>query len=217
MDLDAVLKIVQMAFYVTAGTVAILTFVKAKNGLLNSVHTEYQKRVMDHLADLSEELYSEYDPESEHYWVNQQSVHEVLERLHAEFKPYKYDIITKKQPPPGIPVSSLESKLRRLLDKYKSDPFIPFDIREKIVEFFSKRVAAMNEAFVTEIEKYKNELAEGKHWDTLDQNRHWIHNRILDRLNSAGCGISQVQEHVHAIRNDIQRYLEGFNPIKKRH
>ena len=73
----------------------------------------------------------------------------------------------------------------------------------------------MHEAYCIEIDKYKKELAEGKHWDTLDENHNWMHNLILERLYSAGCGISQNQDEMHAIRNDIQKYLEGYNPIKR--
>ena len=216
MALYTVLKLVQIAFYITVALIAVLTFLKAKNTLLNSVHTEYQKRVMDHLAELSEELYSEYDPESPNYWARQDSVGEVLERIHEKWKPYKNEIIAKKTKGfPGIPVSSLESKLWRLVDKYRSDPFIPSDIREKIVQFFDKRVSMIHEAFCDEIRKYMDELVEGKHWNTLDDNRDWMHNRILDRLTSSGCGIAQIHEEVHRIRNDIQKYLEGYNPIKK--
>ncbi|GAB1768781.1 hypothetical protein [Priestia megaterium] len=53
---------VQMGFYIVGSIIAIKTFISAKRGLLNTVHTEYQKRIMDHLERLSEALYSEFDP-----------------------------------------------------------------------------------------------------------------------------------------------------------
>jgi hypothetical protein len=37
-----VLKIVQIVFYTIAGIVAILTYLAARRGLLNTVNTEYQ-------------------------------------------------------------------------------------------------------------------------------------------------------------------------------
>ncbi len=46
MTLDDGLKVTQIAFYVAAGVVAILTYLKAKRGLLNTVNTEYQKKVV---------------------------------------------------------------------------------------------------------------------------------------------------------------------------
>jgi hypothetical protein len=52
------LKIVQTTFYVIGSIIAILTYRAARRGLLNTVNTEYQKRVMDRLQKLSEDLYS---------------------------------------------------------------------------------------------------------------------------------------------------------------
>ena len=63
------LKIVQIAFYAIASIVAILTYRAARRGLLNTVNTEYQKRVMDRLQKLSEDLYSEFDPSSPAHWA----------------------------------------------------------------------------------------------------------------------------------------------------
>lgn len=56
------LKIVHIVFYAVATIVAVLTYRAAKRGMLNTVSTEYQKRVMDRLQKLSEDLYSEFDP-----------------------------------------------------------------------------------------------------------------------------------------------------------
>src|SRR5436190_69152 len=55
------LKLVQIAFYAIASVVAILTYRAARRGLLNTVNTEYQKRVMDRLQKLSDDLYSEFE------------------------------------------------------------------------------------------------------------------------------------------------------------
>ena len=77
--MDLTLKFFQIIFYITASVITVLTFIKAKNGLLNSVNTEYQKRVMDRLASLSNELYDEFDPDSESYWAKNDWVKEVVE------------------------------------------------------------------------------------------------------------------------------------------
>ena len=67
--MDSVLKFVQILFYLTAGFVAILTYIKAKSGLLNTINTEYHKKVIDRLSALSEDLFSEFDHESDNYWA----------------------------------------------------------------------------------------------------------------------------------------------------
>ena len=54
--LDPLLKATQILFYVVAGTVAVLTYRKAKDTLLNTVNTEYQKKVIGRLEELAKEL-----------------------------------------------------------------------------------------------------------------------------------------------------------------
>ena len=50
--LDDVLKIVQITFYIFGVIIAILTYSKCKKScLLNTVNTEYKKRVMDRLKN----------------------------------------------------------------------------------------------------------------------------------------------------------------------
>jgi len=217
MTLDDFLKLTQIVFYVTAGIVAVLTFIKAKNGLLNSVNTEYKRRVMDHLAFLSDELYSEFDDKSENFWAKADSVKEVLVRLHERCKPYKDKIISSKTMPPGIPISFLEQKLTRMLGKFKSDPFIPLSIRGQVIFLLEKRSSVMRKVFIEAIDNYKKELAKGKHWDTLDTNWGWVHNKINDRLYKEGCGTSQIEDEVHKIRESIRKYLESFDPMTKKH
>lgn len=80
--MDFFVKIFQIGFYVTASIIAVLTFVKAKNGLLNSVNTEYQKRVMERLSDLSDEIWEEFDFSSANHWSKNKALDEVLERIH---------------------------------------------------------------------------------------------------------------------------------------
>jgi hypothetical protein len=213
MDMDSISKFFQIIFYITASVITVLTFIKAKNGLLNSVNTEYQKRVMDRLASLSNELYEEFDPDSENYWVKTDLVKEVVDALHEEIRPLKHEIITKKEEiDSGIRTPKDFLKLTAYLDKIKSDPFIPKSIRDKVVLNLETRTATIISAHMEVMRDYKNGLANGKYWDTLDSNHGWIHNRIVDRMYKNGVGISQVQEAVHGIRLDIQEYLEKFNP-----
>src|SRR5215208_7393949 len=66
--LQEVLTSVQILFFLVTGAVVILTYINARKSLLNPVHTEHQKLVINKLKELSEELYSEFDPESPNYW-----------------------------------------------------------------------------------------------------------------------------------------------------
>jgi hypothetical protein len=48
--LGDILKILQITFFGTGTIIAILTYRAAKRGLLNTVNSEFQKRVMDRTA-----------------------------------------------------------------------------------------------------------------------------------------------------------------------
>lgn len=213
MTLDDKLKIAQLAFYSVGTVVAILTYIKAKNGLLNAVNTEYKKRVMDRLAEISVELLSEYDSFSPKCWYKTDSVKEVLDRFHKHIAPHKDEIIKSGKIFPGVPVSTKEAELKRQATVFKSDPFIPKKIKERLVDFFESRAQVMGGVFFAQINKYGEELAKGKHWGTLDNNHAWLHNKIMEDMRKQGCGISEIEKEVHDIRDSIQNYFESFDPL----
>ncbi len=215
-SLTQFLVLSQIAFYLIAGTVAILTYIKAKNGLLNAVNTEYKKRVFDRLAEISKELLSEYDPESPKFWTKADSVKEVLSILHSHILPDKDRILKTGKIFPGIPVSSKESELNRMAAVVRSDPFIPKHIRDKLVDFYEARANVMTEVFFNKVTEYTNQLSKGERWDTLETNHNWLHNEIMDDLRNRGCGISELENEVHDLRDMIQNYFESFDPLKKR-
>ncbi|MDO8329021.1 MAG: hypothetical protein Q7T36_00950 [Fluviicoccus sp.] len=216
MNIDGFLKIFQSVFYITASIVAVLTYVKAKNGLLNTVNTEYHKKVIERLSQLSDELYKEFDSEADDFWVNEDPIKEILEILHIKIAPNKEKIISSGILKTGIPVSKKESYLQNAADKYKSDPFIPESVRLKVVDLLEARSLAFHNATTDAIGYYTDGLSKGKFWDTLETNHHWLHNRVLNRLYEMGCGVSQVNEEVHEIRLEIQKYFSKFNPTSNR-
>ena len=146
---------------------------------------------------------------------NLSAVKEILDRIHEKIIPHKNEIISGARSLHGIPVSKKEQKLQAFLSKVMSDPFIPSDIRSKILDLVEGRLNAMRSAHHIEIEKYQEGLKSGMYWDTLDGNDGWLHNKISRCLYKSGYGISDVESQVHKIRTDIQLYFEGFNPIKK--
>jgi hypothetical protein len=119
------LKIVQICFYIIGGFVAILTYRAARRGLLNTVNTEYQKRVMDRLHKLSEDLYSEFDPTSEHYWAKTRPVHAAIEHINMVYENNKDVILRDRKYYWGSPVTTDVLRLRHLLNPIVSDPFVP--------------------------------------------------------------------------------------------
>lgn len=170
---------------------------------------------MDRLACLSDEIYSEFDPSSEKYWAKFDPVKEAVDRLHEKIKPFKYEIITKKEIFPGTPTPNSFNDLSLYLNKLKSDPFVPNEIREKVVKILQNKADTMFSAYMEELDYYKEGLKAGKYWDTLEENHGWIGNKINDRMYKNGCGISQLEESVHEVRLTIQAHLEKFDPLKR--
>jgi hypothetical protein len=215
LTIDDATKVVQMVFYTVAAFLAALTYRSAKRGLLNTVNTEYQKRVMDRLHNLAEELYSEFDPHSESYWAKSSPVREVVEEINKEFRENRSLILKEGEFKGPVLVSSDYAKLNRFVNKAKSDPFLPKEIRDKLIDLLEARVETLGDAYEEVITDYANALAQGKYGDTLDDNCHWVHNKIIDVCYKRGCGISQIEEEVHRLRLFIQKYLESFNPFHR--
>ncbi len=213
-DLDAIVKVAQVIFYGGGLAVGILTYARARSTILNTVNTEYHKKVIERVSALSDELYREFDFFSDDAWHKQNDVEEVVKRLHEELIEHKDQILANGVVWGGIPVSRQQLHLHNLTKKYKSDPFLPAQIRDKVVALLKKRSDAMFGAYMEVLRNYQAELAQGKHWETLSTNHDWLHNQINDRLYKAGVGVSQVEEAVHDVRLEIQKYFHKFNPIQ---
>jgi hypothetical protein len=211
-----VLKIVQIGFYTVAATVAILTYLAARRGLLNTVNTEYQKRVMDRLRKLSEDLYSEFDPSSDTYWPKVRAVEEAIEKINDVFERNRVEILAQRKYYYGTPVTKDVERLHRLLNPVISDPFIPDEIRSAAGDLLDNRLQVLGSLYIEEFEKYSNNLAKGKHdpfTELDDVNK--IHNKIVEQQQLRGCGIGQIEKEVHEIRALIQNYFDSFNPHRR--
>jgi hypothetical protein len=216
MSTEHILHLVQIAFYILGGILATLTYIKAKNGLLNTINTEYHKKVIERLSHLSDELYEEFDSSSPKYWAKNHPSKELVSRINEQIKDQKERFIglKKEDRDIGIPVVESSAYLENLASKYRTDPFLPKSIRAAVVSFLEERLQAQQEAHIEVTEYYLEQLSRGKHWDTLDSNDGWIHNRILDHVYKRGFGVSQVQDKINNIRLEIQEYFESFNPIR---
>jgi hypothetical protein len=214
--LDNALKAVQIAFYVIGAAVAVLTYRAAKRGLLNTVATEYQKRVMDRLQRLSEDLYSEFAMTSPTHWANSKPVHGAIEHINEVFFRWQDDILATRRYDYGTPITPDVQRLTHMLDPLTSDPFIPPNIRAAVVDLVENRLHVMNGIYFREFERYADRLAKGKQTPLTeldDVNK--VHNRIVEQMNKQGCGISDIEAEVHRIRGLIQNYFEGFNPHRR--
>jgi hypothetical protein len=213
-DLDTSVKTAQIIFYGGGLLVAVLTYIRARSTILNTVNTEYHKKVIERVATMSEELYREFDFSSDEAWHKCDDVEEVVKQINEGLIKHKEAVLARSEFWGAVPASPKLLHLLNLSKKYKSDPFLPAPIRDKLVALLKKRSDEMLNAYMEVLWTYQSELAQGKHWDTLDTNHKWLHNQINDRLRTAGVGISQVEDAVHDVRLEIQRYFQKFNPVE---
>ncbi|MBD3843837.1 MAG: hypothetical protein IE909_18565 [Campylobacterales bacterium] len=184
--------------------------------MLNTVNTEYHKHVIDALIKASNSLFSEFDESSENHWTKGNRIKEIIDEINKEFIEHKDKILEIGKFSGGVRVSDLERRLMVLIREYKSAPFLPDEIRSKIIDLLKNRLDIQHEITYFEITEYRNSLAKGKFNNTLDYNYAWISNKINDQLYERGCSVSQIEDAVHQIRLDIKSYLEKFNPLKIR-
>jgi hypothetical protein len=217
MYIENALKIVQIVFYIVAATIATLTYLRAKNGLLNTVNTEYHKKVIERLSQLSDDLFSEFDPGSDNYWIKDKTASELIDRIHGELDKHRSQIIAGTVKPSdicGTPVPKKWHELRTHLERIKSDPFIPNKIRDLTTNYLSGRINAITRSAMEESNNYMDGLAKGKYWDTIPHNAGWFHNRLLNNMKQDGFGIEGSEQKVIAIREAIKKYFEAYNPVK---
>jgi hypothetical protein len=213
-NIDSIQKLFQTLFYLTGGVVAVLTYLSAKKGLLNTVNTEYHKKVIDNLKTLSDELWSEFDANSENYWLRSGSIKGIVDEIHKSFLSRKEEILKAKIFEDGILIGADQGRYSALTARYKSDPFLPNPIREKVVEFLHNRSKVLQEARWVTLRKYMQDLANGNNLDTLENNWGWLHNEVLQYCTERGAGLSQAELKIDEIRLLIQKYFEKYNPVK---
>lgn len=215
--LDTILKVVQIAFYVIGATVAILTYRTAKRGLLNTVNTEYQKRVMDRLHKLSEDLHTEFDNPSEYFMKLRMFVIRAVEDVNENFSKDKAQILEWGEYLEGVREPPEFRRLQVMLDALISDPFVPPKVRAAVVDLLAKRLRVGWDALLSEIEIYGNQLARQEIEPATPNSNIMttIYARVFNQMIKAGCGAEDIQMSIHRIRELIQQYFESFNPHRR--
>lgn len=241
-SLDDVVKYSQICFFIGTLLLGVRTYIYAKKNLLNSVHLEYQKKVLNRLDEIARELWEEFD---EKYEIKPfVSYAEGITCIDDNFEKHETEILKKGtmdftgcvMPPQVYP-------LEILLLKVQSDPFIPKTIRDTIVDFVRNRLRVLREVYLAECQQYVKDLAAGVYIDVdkindSDNNvahhvgsgvymtfditkprnnrnvRHAIFNsKVESGIDKGGYGKSDCEKKVNAIRLQIQQYFERYNPI----
>ncbi len=212
--MDNAVKIFQILFYSIGSTVAILTYIKAKKGLLNSINTEFQKTALKKVEEISEYLISEFDQNSENYWGKKMCEVDTAKQMIEYYKENKDYLKKEGRWFGGIQSNTSIERLDNWVNKVKSDPFVPKYIRNIVVHKLKTRIDKANRIEIEEFEKFGQKLIESGDSDDINNWPFAIHNRINDRLYKEGIGISQIEETIHEIRTKIQSYYEQYDPFK---
>ncbi len=157
---------------------------------------------------------SEFDPKSENYWAKDDPLEKYFKEVHEIYQKNKEQILKEKVFPMGKPSPKSFDRLTDIVTRIKSEPFLPAEIRKIVIEHLESRTNKSFSIHMEELDKYFNELVNGKHQGDLKYNHAIVHNRINDRMYKSGCGISQVEEQIHEVRLAIQKYLKKYDPIK---
>ncbi len=173
-------------------------------------HSEYQKRVMERLARLSDELYSEFNPAHEDYLTAHHGLQQALDLIHKDFERSKNEILAAGEWEGWVILPGDTLRFERILEPVRSDPFIPDSIRKVVVELLERRLAAFSEVSNEQLIEYRNALASGK---IKPDEENWmpIMNRINTEMTRRSCGPAQIETAVHAIRGLIQEHFDSFN------
>lgn len=212
LTLDDWQGLAQIAFYVTVIIVTILTFLRARKGLLSTINTEYHKKVIERLDEVSKILIDEYDFDSPNHWSKRSPVDEAVEEINKHFLEHKEDILKAREFHTGIRSNPDYDRLSHLVQRIKSNPFIPKSIRQKATDLLDNRAKVIIQVHLDQLTKYCHQLAKGEYNGKLERSKHVIHNRVLHELNKRGCGITQIEEEVHNLRISIQEYFERYHP-----
>ena len=212
-DLKAIAEI---CFYCLTGILAVLTYLSAKRVLLNTVNTEYQKKVIIRLEDLSKILADEFYMHSEKYWVKNDTY--LITQIKTINEMYagnpdsllNEDELTLESNPQASYLLALENEI-------KADPFVPKRIREAIIDNIIKRAYTIDAIYHSHLSQYASELAHGKADRSFEENYRRLEDSISKELVLKNCGILQIEDEVNYIRLYIQEYFESFRPIKKRY
>ncbi|MCK5509217.1 MAG: hypothetical protein KAI50_11955, partial [Desulfobacterales bacterium] len=185
--------------------------------LSNCLNTEYQKKVISKLDELAKELGSEFDSKSPNWWAQHNPIREFVNEINETYTEQKEGLEELGEYPYSYPVSAPIKRMRYTLYKIESDPFIPKHIRKLVSELLEKRISTLSEIYYDAFDSYFKSLLKSEKMlmtDGTDQDFDKFHNKIIDKLNKSGCGISEIERQVHEIRLSIQFYFESFNPIK---
>lgn len=192
-----------------------MTYISARKGLLNTVNTEYYKKVIENIYKISDELYADCDVFENNPESQSASIDEFIKRLNEYARQHRHEILTAvpDKLPLMAPMTKLQVRLVKLERKFDSDPFLPEPIRSSVVSYLKHRSNALHEVHWDAAKEYLEQLAKDSDWGDLDRKSGGFHNSINSKYYDAGIGQSQVEDKVNKLRLEIQHYFAKYDPL----
>lgn len=213
-DVDTLLKFIQIAFYGSGICVAWLTYLSAKRGLLNTVNTEYQKRVIERLAEVSKTLWDEFDTSGDSLFYRfttemRERARKINQLWQANdpFESYEARALL------GTHIELLDH-LWTLIVKWESDPFLPAHIRHEICASLRDRAEAVRKVAWAHLHDHLNGLRDGT-ISPSEESAHRLRSAVLDHLEEAGYALIPTQEELIRLRNLVQAHLQSYDPLRR--
>jgi hypothetical protein len=127
--------------------------------------------VITALAKLSEELASEFDPDSPNYWINRHDLKDMVDTVNAAFRQNRDRILKSGEwEVAEYPVSKNQIRAYRLIQSIRTEPFLPEEIQNSTVELLEGRIDALSRAENDALLHYQNYLAQGKGLEDIERN-----------------------------------------------
>ncbi len=211
---DITSKFAQISFFAVTGVLAVRTYLSARRGLLNSVNTEYYKKVIATLDEIMRELRSEFDPEDPNYWKKAKSVEYFARESVNKAESYKLQLLSHPVGSQTIPFAECydEKRILRLIVLYKNDPFIPNEIRSYLLKMLDDRRLGITRTNLNAIRRFHSFVKENKgdvHFRSID---YQLAQSILTEMTEQGCNYNQIEQKVDEFRSQVQGFFSRFDP-----
>ena len=202
----------QIVFYIVGSTVAVMTYISAKKGLLNTVNTEYHKRSMDHLEALSKRLFEFSSTEKwlQNEFKNDQYIIELIENHQQDKRDENiFAFVTIKE-------NQLVKEFEDLISSIKSEPFLPEEISVRVIRNLENKVETWSTIYNRGISELQSNLLNATGDIDVESTLMSVQNSIGNERRKKGCSIEDLENEIEDIRIYIRSYLKSFDPFYKK-
>jgi hypothetical protein len=199
---DLILKLVQIGFYLCAMLFTLLTYRSAKRGLLNTINTEYHRRVIDRLSEVSRELWREFELHPEGLVVELTA--EICRRTRTPGAFPAGEAVALGYDAGSTPRFAVAQTLGKLYFSLIADPFVPRVIRDPTCAMLKHRIWATSVAAEKTLE-----FVGARQGADLERN---VRQTLITLLSEAGYSPRAAREKMYRLRIMIQTYLLSFDP-----